>query len=74
MTHSREVSLLLKQKKLEKEKSTDAAEIISLEVRSDNERAIKLYKKFGFEKIGIYKGFFKIDEEYIDFELMNLYM
>lgn len=49
-------------------------EIISLEVRQDNERAIALYKKFGFEKISEFKGFFKIDGEYIDFDLMNLYV
>lgn len=55
-------------------KETAKAEIISLEVRSDNEKAIGLYKKFGFEKIGEYKGFFKIDGKYIDFDLMNLYM
>ena len=35
------------------------AEIISLEVRSDNTRAIKLYEKFGFEKISVFKEFFK---------------
>jgi len=50
------------------------AEIISLEVRSDNTRAIKLYEKYGFEKIGCFKGFFKIDGEYVDFDLMNLYL
>lgn len=50
------------------------ANIISLEVRSDNVRAIKLYEKFGFEKLGTFKGFFKIDDEYIDFDLMNLYL
>ena len=50
------------------------AEIISLEVRSDNVRAIKLYEKFGFKKIGQFKGFFKIDGEYVDFDLMNLYL
>lgn len=55
-------------------KETAKAEIISLEVRSDNERAIGLYKKFGFEKIGEYKGFFKINGKYIDFDLMNLYL
>ena len=50
------------------------AEIVSLEVRSDNERAIKLYEKYGFEKIGTFKGFFKIDGEKVDFDLMNLYL
>lgn len=50
------------------------AEIISLEVRSDNERAIHLYEKFGFKRIGTFPGFFKIEGEWIDFDLMNLYI
>ena len=50
------------------------AEIISLEVRSDNTRAIKLYEKFGFEKISVFKEFFKIKGELVDFDLMNLYL
>ena len=49
-------------------------EIIELAVRSDNERAIRLYKKHGFESIGVYKSYFKIDEKYVDFKLMNLYL
>ena len=53
---------------------TVRAEIISLEVRSDNTRAIRLYEKYGFEKIGQFKGFFKINGEHIDFDLMNLYL
>lgn len=55
-------------------KNTAHAEIISLEVRSDNIRAIKLYEKYGFEKIGDFRGFFKINGAYVDFDLMNLYM
>lgn len=55
-------------------KNTVHAEIISLEVRSDNVRAIALYEKYGFEKIGHFKGFFKIDGKYVDFDLMNLYL
>ncbi len=47
-------------------------EILSLEVRSDNVRAIRLYEKYGFQKIGQFKGFFKINGEYVDFDLMNL--
>lgn len=50
------------------------AEVIQLEVRSDNERAIDLYKKFGFEKIGTYKKFFRIGGEYFDADYMNLYL
>ena len=49
-------------------------EIISLEVRDDNERAKALYKKFGFETIGVYKRFFKINNKYYDAEYMNLYL
>ncbi len=49
-------------------------EIITLEVRSDNHRAIKLYEKFGFKKIGRFDGFFKIGDDYIDFDYMNLYL
>ena len=55
-------------------RNTAHIEIITLEVRSDNLRAIDLYKKFGFEKIGHFKGFLKIDGEYADFDLMNLYL
>jgi len=55
-------------------KDTAHAEIISLEVRSDNTRAIKLYEKYGFTKIGHFNGFFKINGEYIDCDLMNLYL
>jgi len=49
-------------------------EIISLEVKSDNERAIRLYEKFGFSKFGTYKKFFKINEKYYDADYMNLYL
>ena len=47
-------------------------EILYLEVRSDNERALKLYKKYGFEPIGRYENFFKIDDLYYDAYLMTL--
>ena len=46
--------------------------VISLEVRADNLRAVSLYKKFGFETIGVYKRFFKIKGEYHDAYLMQL--
>lgn len=55
-------------------RDTSQAEIISLEVRSDNARAIHLYKKYGFEKIGHFRGFFKIDGQFVDCDLMNLYL
>ena len=37
-------------------------------------RALRLYEKFGFVRIGHYPGFFKIGGEYFDCELMNLYL
>ena len=53
-------------------RNTAKAEIISLEVRSDNERAIALYKKLGFEKIGTFDGFMKINGQYISCDMMRL--
>ncbi len=40
-------------------KDTAGLEIIMLEVRSGNERAINLYKKFGFEVMGIRKNYYQ---------------
>ena len=47
-------------------------EQVNLEVRSDNKRAIALYEKFGFRKLCTFPGFFKINGELVDFDLMNL--
>ena len=47
-------------------------EQLNLEVRSDNIRAIRLYEKYGFQKLCTFPRFFKINEEYIDFDLMKL--
>ena len=47
-------------------------EQLNLEVRSDNARAIRLYEKYGFRKLCTFPAFFKIGEQYIDFDLMNL--
>ncbi len=55
-------------------KNTKQIEIIHLGVRADNINAIKLYKKMGFSEIGLYKKFFKINGEYADEILMNLYL
>lgn len=48
------------------------AEVISLEVRSDNERAKALYRKFGFTRYGVYEKFFKLGDAYFDADYMNL--
>lgn len=55
-------------------KNVAKVDIIALEVRSDNERAIRLYEKYGFEKFGTFKGYLKIRGEHIDFDFMNLYL
>ena len=55
-------------------RNTAHAEIIFLEVRSDNHRAIRLYEKFGFEKTGVARGVMKIDGKLIDCDLMSLYL
>ena len=55
-------------------KNSAKSEIVSLEVRSDNEPAIHLYKKFGFEKVGTFRGFFKINDEFIDFDIMEIFL
>ena len=47
-------------------------EQLNLEVRSDNIRAIRLYEKYGFRKLCVFPAFFKIDGQYIDFDLMTL--
>ena len=47
-------------------------EIINLEVRCDNSRAIQLYEKYGFKCLGTSPAFFKIGDKFIDFELIYL--
>lgn len=48
------------------------AEAVSLEVRSDNERAKALYRKFGFRCFGTYEKFFKINGAYFAADYMTL--
>lgn len=47
-------------------------EILKLEVRSDNAAAIHLYEKYGFRQVGRMPAYFKIGNEYFDFEIMCL--
>lgn len=48
------------------------AELASLEVRSDNERAKALYRKFGFVRYGTFPKYFKIDGVFYDVDCMTL--
>ena len=52
-------------------KST-SADVISLEVRADNDRAISLYLKYGFIVSGTLQRYFKIKGEYHDACIMEL--
>lgn len=46
--------------------------LIHLGVRADNERAIQLYKRFGFVRCGLLPGFIKVGDERYDEALMTL--
>jgi len=48
------------------------AELASLEVRSDNERAKALYRKFGFQSYGTFPKYFKINGQYFGVDCMTL--
>lgn len=51
---------------------TGTIRTVSLGVKADNETAIRLYEKLGFEKIGVHKDYFLIRGEYFDELLMDL--
>ena len=48
------------------------AELLTLEVRTDNERAKALYRKFGFSCFGTFPKYFKIGGQYFDVDCMTL--
>lgn len=68
------VGTMLMARMLDFAKHTAHVEVVSCEVRSDNLRAIALYRKFGFGKVGTFHKFFKIGDTYADCDLMNLYV
>lgn len=47
---------------------------IELSVHAENERAIALYRRFGFEEIGRHRGKMYVDGEYYDEILMDLHI
>lgn len=55
-------------------KSTGVHEQIKLTVMSNNERAISLYKKHGFEEYGYMKNYMKVGNVYHDAVFMILYL
>jgi len=53
-------------------KNEAGAELVSLEVRCDNLRAIKLYERYGFEYVGRFKNYMKVGGESFDVWIMTL--
>ena len=47
---------------------------INLSVKEDNLSAIHLYKKYGFEQVGVHKNYFNINGQYFDEILMDLHL
>ena len=66
------VGYLLMKSLLDYANQTSFIETLYLEVISENERAIKLYEKFGFKTYGINKTAIKINNQYFDWNLMRL--
>lgn len=65
---------LIFSKLIEFAKQTEVLEILSLEVRADNIFAIRIYEKLGFKKICVRKKYMKINGDYYDLVLMDLYL
>ncbi|WP_459479684.1 GNAT family N-acetyltransferase [Clostridium saccharoperbutylacetonicum] len=47
---------------------------ISLGVKASNSKAIRLYEKYGFVKVGVHKNYFYVNGSYDDEILMDLYI
>lgn len=41
-------------------------------MRSDNVSAIPLYEKYGYVKTGVIPALYKIENNYVDFDIMSL--
>lgn len=52
-------------------RSSDILKIVRLDVRTDNNIAVKLYEKYGFMKYGQFEEEMMIDESYVSINLMK---
>ncbi len=68
------IGSLLMDKMIEFCKENGCTTMVSLGVKAENENAIKLYKKFGFEVVGRHKNYFNIAGKYYDDVLMDLHL
>lgn len=55
-------------------KDSGVTKNIILGVNAANDKAIKLYEKFGFKKVGVHKNYFNINGKYYDEIIMDLYI
>lgn len=55
-------------------KSKGTIKNITLKVRASNTRAMYLYKKLGFKRVGSHKNYFNINGKYDDVILMEQYI
>lgn len=53
-------------------KENSLIKYISLGVKASNEKAISLYQKFGFKRVGVHKDYFNVNGIYDDEILMDL--
>lgn len=52
----------------------DGIKTISLGVNAENENAIKLYEKTGFDFVGVHKNYFNLNGKFVDEVLMDFYL
>ena len=55
-------------------RESGALKAIHLDVYANNERAIRLYEKFGFRRVGLLKNYFRVGGSYYDDVVMDLYL
>lgn len=65
---------VLMQELIDFAKHTPTLRVIHLGVYANNEPAIHLYQKFGFQTVGRFKDYFSVDGRYYDELLMDLYL
>lgn len=66
------VSKLLMNQVIDYAKNSGFIEMILLEVATTNSRAIKFYEFYGFKSYGVARNAVKMDQGYLDWELMRL--
>lgn len=55
-------------------KENETLRTIHLDVYANNENAIRLYQKFGFQTMGRLKNYFRVGDSYYDDLIMDLYL